>query len=124
MKPTLRELTLLLHERDKALKLQHKEYTRRLEILNHQSETLTSIQAKYVPREVYERDINASDQRVQFEVNNLNEKRDMVYKELTTKIELLGTWKAAMDGQGQLTKYVPWVLTAISILLMYLNKHS
>lgn len=50
-----------------ALKIQAREYERRLETLNHEAQQLKDMQAKYLPREVYEAN----------------------YKETNTKIEAL-----------------------------------
>lgn len=47
-------LETIVAERDKARSLQAKEYERRLESLNHEAAKLASMQATYLPREVWE----------------------------------------------------------------------
>lgn len=64
-------------ESDDRLKLQAKEYKRRLDALNGEAERLRSMQASYVPREVY----------AQFEMST--------NKEITA----LREWKATQTGK-------------------------
>lgn len=85
---------------EKALELQAKEYERRLEGLNGEAGRLHKMQEQYVPREVFERMI------------------DELRKELRT----LSEWKTKQEGKSQLTQYIPWLLAAISIILMYTKR--
>lgn len=86
--------------RDNQLKLQAKEYERRLEALNHEAEQLKNMQATYTSREVFDR----------------------VVDELRKDIKLLNDWKTKQEGRAQLMQYIPWALTAISIYLIYSKK--
>ena len=83
-----------------ALKLQAKEYERRLHDLNGEAARLRGIQQEYIPREVY----------------------DAKVKELEQNIELLNAYKIKQEGKSDLLKYIPWILTAVSIVLMYTRK--
>ena len=60
---TLDKKIAVLEEQVKSskigLELQAKEYERRLEILNHESERLKEMQSTYVRKESYEKDIEA-----------------------------------------------------------------
>lgn len=84
----------------KALKLQAKEYARRLTDLNGEADRLHKMQEQYVPREVFDRVI------------------DDIRKEL----RILSEWKTKQEGKSQLLQYIPWLLTAISIVLIYIRK--
>lgn len=82
---------------EKALELQAKEYERRLDELNGEAGRLHKMQEMYVLREVFERTID----------------------ELRKELRILSEWKTKQEGRYQLTQYIPWILTAISIFLMY-----
>lgn len=86
--------------RDKQLKLQAKEYERRLEALNHEADQLKNMQATYTPREVFDRTVD----------------------ELRKEIKVFNDWKTKQDGKSDLTKFIPWILTAVSIYLIYSKK--
>jgi len=85
---------------EKALELQAKEYERRLTALNGEADRLHKMQEQYVPREVFERMLD----------------------ELRKELKSLSEWKTKQEGKSQLTQYIPWVLAAISIALMYAKK--
>lgn len=85
--------------RDEALHLQAKEYERRLDALNGEAERLRQIQASYIPREVFDRTI----------------------QDMRANIEILVSAKLKAEGKGQWVQIVPWLLTAVSLILMYLN---
>lgn len=84
---------------EKALQLQATEYKRRLKELNGEAGRLRSMQTNYIPREVFEKEVEIL-------------KRD---------IEILTASKLKSEGKGQWIQIVPWVLTIISLILMYLN---
>jgi DNA repair exonuclease SbcCD ATPase subunit len=84
----------------RALKLQAKEYKRRLKDLNGEAARLRGIQEQYIPREVFDR----------------------VVDELRKEIKILTDYKIKQEGKSDLLKFVPWVLTAISIILLYTKK--
>lgn len=81
----------------KALKLQAKEYERRLTALNGEADRLHKMQEQYVPREVFDR----------------------VVDELRKELRVLSEWKTKQEGKSQLLQYIPWLLTALSIALIY-----
>lgn len=85
---------------EKALKLQAKEYARRLTDLNGEADRLHKMQEQYVPREVFDRVI------------------DDIRKEL----KILSEWKTKQEGKSQLLQYIPWLLTATSLILLYTKK--
>lgn len=82
----------LLKERDKALKLQRKEYKRRLKILNNEHMNIRENQAKSVLREIYESEKNEQDK----------------------KIEELTTWKSNQQGK-QAVLMLGWGIVTIII---------
>lgn len=94
----------LLEERikgmERALKLQAKEYKRRLKDLNGEASRLRAIQAEYIPREVFDRTIN----------------------ELNSKIQVAADYRTAQEGKGQLRQYIPWIITIILGALAYYKK--
>lgn len=85
--------------RDEALHLQAREYERRLDALNGEAERLRQIQALYIPREVFDRTIS----------------------DLRADIDVLEAAKLRTEGKGQWVQIVPWLLTAVSLLFMWLN---
>lgn len=94
-----------------ALKLQAKEYERRLTALNGEADRLHKMQEQYIPREVFDRT-----------VESMNQKFDRVVDELKEKIDVLTLWKTKQEGKSQLIQYIPWILTAISIIILYTKK--
>ncbi len=85
---------------EKALNLQAKEYERRLEDLNGEKERLKAMKAELISREVF----------------------DNAMSEISKKLDILNDWKIKQEGKSQLTQYIPWLLAAISIVLMYTKK--
>jgi len=84
----------------KALKLQAKEYERRLEDLNGEAGRLKQMKAELTPREVF----------------------DNTIAEINKKLDIINDWKIKQEGKSQLTVYIPWILAIISIVLMYTKK--
>lgn len=102
----LKELMITVRRGDqKALELQAAEYERRLSSLNHEADQLKAMQEKYIPREVYDKDIAAL--REEIRVNN--------------------DWRIKQEGQGQgkgvygdLIKWIlPVIITITFFLIMY-----
>jgi len=84
----------------KALKLQAKEYERRLEDLNGEAGRLKQMKAELTPREVF----------------------DNTVAEINKKLDIINDWKIKQEGKSQLTVYIPWILALISIIIMYTKK--
>jgi hypothetical protein len=85
---------------EKALRLQAKEYERRLEILNHEAIQLRDMQAKYVPREVF----------------------DSKHYELEQKIQINTDYILAQRGKSDLQKWIPWLLAAATLAYAIFKK--
>lgn len=85
---------------DKELKLQAKEYKRRLADLNHEAEQLKDMQATYTPREIFDRTVD----------------------DLKEKIDILILWKTKQEGKSQLIQYIPWILSIIFAILAWYKK--
>jgi DNA repair exonuclease SbcCD ATPase subunit len=100
MKLTLEILYEKIHGMKKALKLQAREYKRRLMDLNGEAKRLRDIQAEYIPREVFDRTVQS----------------------LITRIEVLENYKTKQDGKSQLLQYIPWVIAIVAIIANYLKK--
>lgn len=82
-----------------ALKLQAKEYERRLKALNGEGKRINEVLKQSVPREVFE----------------------SVVKELRDKIEVLTAAKLKADGKSNLVQYViPIILTIAGLVMMWL----
>lgn len=105
----LKELMITVRRGDqKALELQAREYERRLEALNHEADQLKEMQGRYVPREVYEKDMASL--REEIKVNN--------------------DWRIKQEGQGvgkgaygDIFKWlVPVLLTITFFLIMYFTQ--
>jgi hypothetical protein len=90
----------MIHSRDRELILQAEEYERRLEQLNNDNGRIQEILKLSIPREVFDRTIQA----------------------LITRIEALEIYKTKQEGKNQLTQYVPWIIAAAAILLDYFKK--
>jgi len=88
----VKHLRDLLKERDKALKLQRKEYKRRLKILNNEHQNVRDNQAKSVLREIY----------------------DSEKMEQDKKIDLLTEWKSHQQGK-QAMLMLGWGIVTIII---------
>lgn len=86
--------------RDKQLKLQAREYERRLEMLNHEADQLKNMQATYTPREVFDRTVD----------------------ELRKEIKQVNDWKTKQEGKSQLIQYIPWILSIVFGILAYYKK--
>jgi hypothetical protein len=89
-----RELAL----KEDARAIQATEYERRLEGLNGEAGRLRGMQQEYIPREVFDRTLDS----------------------LRTRIAAVETAQIKADGRHQLLQYIPWLLTAISLIFMYL----
>lgn len=94
---------------DTALKLQAKEYERRLEALNGEAERLRVMQASYVPREVFEASVKAV----------LDKQEDLVNKTITPMKE----WQDKMTGNiaGRIA-VISSVMAVVIILAQFLIK--
>jgi len=95
----------------KALKLQAKEYKRRLKDLNGEAKKLRDIQAEYIPREVFDR-----------VVGELNARLDRLSNQLGERFEPLEKFKDKTEGRSQLLQYVPWVIAIIAIVATWYKK--
>lgn len=84
----------------KALKLQAKEYERRLEDLNGEAGRLKQMKAELTSREAF----------------------DAAMMEVSKKLDILNDWKIKQEGKSQLTQYIPWILAIISMVIMYSKK--
>jgi hypothetical protein len=93
-------LTERIRRMEQARKIQAKEYKRRLNDLNGEAKRIRDIQTEYVPREVFDRMINA----------------------MNDKIQIITDYKNADEGKNQLTKYIPWIITIIFGVLAYFKK--
>lgn len=108
--------------RENELKLQAKEYERRLEGLNHEAERLKDMQKTYITRELFDRTMDLVGQRNEKEVNALRERIERDANALRERIDGLNSWKTKQEGKAQLMQYIPWILTAISIILLYTKR--
>ena len=85
---------------EKALELQAKEYERRLEDLNGEAGRLKAMKQELTSREAF----------------------DTAMMEVSKKLDILNDWKIKQEGKSQLLQYIPWILAAISIAIMYTKK--
>jgi hypothetical protein len=85
---------------ERALKLQAREYKRRLKDLNGEAGRLRLMQSEYIPREVF----------------------DKVIQGLEDKIYQLNLYKTSQQGKSELTKYIPWIIAAASFVYSILKK--
>jgi hypothetical protein len=83
-----------------ALNLQAKENKRRFTELNGEAGRLKAMKQELTPREVF----------------------DNAISEVNKKLDIINDWKIKQEGKSQLTQYIPWLLAAISIVLMYTKK--
>jgi prefoldin subunit 5 len=89
-----RELAL----KDAELIKQATEYERRLEGLNGEAGRLRSMQQEYIPREIFDRTLDS----------------------LRTRIASIEAALIKAEGRHQLLQYIPWLLTVISLIFMYM----
>lgn len=80
----------------KALELQAKEYERRLGILNNEATKLATMQATYMPREVYESEKKESD----------------------SKLQTLIEWRSNMQGRMVAAGFVWTIIMAVIFFLL------
>ena len=74
-----------IESRDKAMELQAKEYSRRLDILNGEAERLRCMQATYLPRETYV----IEHKRIADDVKNLIEFKDVYLGKMSVVVFIL-----------------------------------
>ena len=98
---------------ERALKLQAKEYERRLDALNHEADRITASQEKSISVEKFEGVIN-----------QINEKFDQTTAMQGRQIKSLEEKASKYEGRSAWTeKYIPWgivvILMIITVLLSY-----
>lgn len=94
-----------------ALRLQAKEYSRRLKELNGEASRLKAMQEKYVPREMYDKTIDQVDERRETTANQLREVSETRYKEILKSIADLNKWKDSVNGSIR-------VIIALAMLIL------
>lgn len=77
---------------------QEKENERRLDALNGEGNRIKEILKESIPREVFDRTVES----------------------LRTRIAAVEAAMIKAEGRHQLLQYIPWVLTVISLVFMYL----
>lgn len=121
----LKEMSTERHAvRDKALELQYKETERRLLALNHEAEQLKSMQARYIPREVYEANAKDVNNQIDMSLKEVHNKIDAALKEIHGKIDVLTTSKDFNTGrQTVITVFVSALIAIIvGIIIFFANR--
>ena|SRR6185369_6150794 len=99
----IRGIRKSLKERDIALKLQRKEYKRRLAALNHEAEQLKSMQSTYVRQETYD-------------INNENIKKAI--REQSDEIRKLSDWQSNFQGRFYIVGLIWPVIAAVIVAFL------
>jgi hypothetical protein len=90
----------MIRGRDERLKIQAAEYERRLEGLNHENERIMEVLKQSMPREVFEKEIQGINARIQINTDYMN----------------------AEKGRMRLERFVPWVIAALALAISYFKK--
>lgn len=101
MKKNIHQYDLLeemIRSRDKELILRTTEIERRLEGLNGEGDRIKNVLKESIPREVFDRTIDS----------------------MRIRIAAVETAILKQEGRHQLLQYIPWLLTVISLIFMYL----
>ncbi len=104
-----------------SLKLQAKEYKRRLNDLNGEAKRLLSMQTTYIPREVYENSLKSVLDKTEAAARSLAEKQqELVDKTITPMF----TWQTKLQGKIAIMVIVGGAVWAIvmSLMFYFLNK--
>jgi hypothetical protein len=88
----------MIRARDREHLIQATEIERRMQGLNGEGDRIQEILKETIPREVFDRTIDT----------------------LRTRIQAVETAIIKQEGRHQLLQYIPWALTAISLIFMYL----
>lgn len=88
----------MIRARDKELILRTTEIERRLEGLNGEGDRIKNILKESIPREIFDRTVDS----------------------LRIRIQAVETAILKQEGRHQLLQYIPWALTAVSLIFMYL----
>lgn len=108
MNPVVRER---FKSYERALKLQAREYERRLEALNHEADRIKASQDKSI-----------SVERFDGFVHQFNSKFDQTVTELRKDIKLLSDESRKDEGKSEWKQYIPWgIATALAALSLYLT---
>lgn len=108
--------------RAEALRLQAKEYKRRLSDLNGEAERLRNIQATYIPREVFENSLKTVSDKTEAAAHSLADKQ----QELVDKtIAPMHTWQTKLQGKIAIIVIVGGAIWGIIVSLMFfiLNRY-
>ena len=89
-----------LSSMDKAMILQAKEYERRLEVLNHENERIDEVLKQSIPREIFEREKESLNAKIQFNTDYIN----------------------AEKGRMRLERFIPWAIAVAALVISYLKK--
>ena len=89
-----------LNSTQKALKLQAKEYERRLEVLNHENERIAEILKQSIPREIFDRSLESMNAKIQINTDYMN----------------------AEKGRMRLERFIPWAIAVAALVISYLKK--
>jgi hypothetical protein len=106
IRKTLKDVTQydLLREmirgRDERLKIQAAEYERRLEALNHENERIMEILKQSMPREVFEKEIQGINARIQVNTDYMNGEK----------------------GRMRLERFIPWAIAIAALVISYIKK--
>ena len=108
--------------KDKALKLQAKEYQRRLKDLNGEAERLRNIQATYIPREVFENSLKTVSDKTEAAARALAEKQDELVDKTITPMHI---WQTKLQGKIAIIVIVGGAIWGVIVSLMFfiLNKY-
>jgi len=99
---------------EKALKLQAKEYERRLEDLNGEAGRIKDVQKESIPREVFDRMIDSLNEKFERKITILNDWKLKQESKLDTKEESKVDFKS----------YIALIVSIISLIFMYLKLKS
>ena len=94
-----------------SLLLQAKEYERRLEGLNHEAERIKTAQDKSISVDKFDGT-----------VGQIYEKTEGLLRDLRKDIADLKEFKLKQEGKSQLLQYIPWLLTATSLIMLWLKR--
>jgi len=102
--------------REQSLKLQAKEYKRRLSDLNGEAGRLRSIQATYIPREVFENSLKTVSEKTEAAAKSLADKQQEL---INTTITPMVLWQSKLQGKIAVIVIVGGAIWGIIVGLVF-----
>ena len=102
--------------REQSLRLQAREYKRRLQDLNGEAQRLRDMQATYIPREVYENSLQSVLEKTEAAARSVEDRQ----QELVDKtIQPMHTWQTKLQGKIAIIVIVGGAVWGVVVAIMF-----